>query len=302
MTNDVAPEGFDEPRFSNSLRYEAELPAHKVLDHLKFLRTFDERYEQKAHFWLLMLLPAVLLCGLGILLMVKTWVIPAVFVIAGGVGVGILGVARWAYYSHFDLENRRYELATGLVSLLSNDMGQDTPVAISIDFKPHNDRSKLARKGKVGHWDVQYFSDPWFQLNGRLLDGTTFKLSVIEKQQDRSRKKISASGKTKFKQKKKYASEAIINFKLKEKRYQLSDSLSTNLKATLKALRESGEFPLWVEPKRIDSDGNAITFRTTASGQWDVAEAGNPPVERDGLQWLALSFVAVYRSLQPVKN
>ena len=127
----------------------------------------------------------------------------------------IIRSAKFYKISVSDLDNRRHELATGLVRLV----GADQPLTMVVDFREHDHEDHLQRKGKVGRWNAEFYVDQWLQLQGRLVDGTKFTIRLIEKQQLRRRQKTSASGRQKTKTKTKSSSEAILTLKVKGKRY-----------------------------------------------------------------------------------
>ena len=59
----------------------------------------------------------------------------------------IFGFAQMAINGRFDLDDRRYEIVTGIMQLLSKDMAADAEVSVSIDFRPHQPFRDFARSG-----------------------------------------------------------------------------------------------------------------------------------------------------------
>ena len=196
----------------------------------------------------------------------------------------------------FDLDNRRYELATGLVRLVGADMGADQPLAMHVDFREHTHEDHLQRRGKVGHWNAEFYVDQWLQLEGRLVDGTKFTIRLIEKQQERSRTKRGASGKLKTKEKTKISSEAIVSLKFKGKRYPRAAEQSATIEQYLK-------LPQWTTLKSVDASGSQLTLRSTTRASWTAGAA--EPTEGDstcdGVQWVAMMLLSLYAMLHASK-
>ncbi|MAD80757.1 MAG: hypothetical protein QGG71_24140 [Pirellulaceae bacterium] len=286
---------FDEAKFKRSLCYNVTSSAETVLTDMDFLRQFDIEQEKKSRLWL----------GVGWLGIVGIVIGAACFfgmqsvVLGGAAGVlglvtAIAGFSVRAIHGRLDLDDRRYEVVAGLLRLLSKDMADDAPVTVALDFQPHNHKKKLQRKGKVGYWNVQFFVDGWLTMQGRFLDGTKYTVTLIEKQQDRHRTKRSASGKTKHKHKTKNSSEAIISLKIKEKRYPQAQELYKTLNETLK-------LPSWVELKSVVAEGDVLTLRTTSRVTWDAPGPGEKAAARDGINWMAMMFLSLYRFLNNSK-
>lgn len=117
------------------------------------------------------------------------------------------------------LDVTRIETLERLSGLLSADMAPDATMRVRLDLQRVDHRSKLERTGSVGPWKVQYFTDPWLRLGGRLLDGTTFQLGLVTAHQARTKTKRSASGKTKTKRKTKQSMRARLRLQVKPARY-----------------------------------------------------------------------------------
>ena len=200
-----------------------------------------------------------------------------------------------------DVPDRRYEAALGILKLVRRDLAQDSLVEVQVDCRPHNHKSKKVRTGKVSYWNVKYHVDNWFVLRGAFADGTKFSMMLIEKHQDRSRTKRSASGKIKHKSKTKIASEAILRFKIKPKKNpDLRDGWQGRVKSNHAAVR----LPNWTQRKSLDAKGDRITLRSTTKSSWDAvnrAQQGKKKVERDGVKWMAMMFLSLYGVLDAAK-
>ncbi len=213
-------------RFNSTLVYSRRAPIDALLEDLAELRAFDGKQEK-----ILTLLDnrwhgrldrcdrvdhpgQFVRCRTGIPRLVRDH---RVFVVMTVVGFA----TRWAR-SRLNLENRRYELAERIIRFLGRDSRPDAEVSLQLDLQRPNIKRKAVRNGQVGPWKVTYYTDPWLRLQGRLLDGTAYRLTAIEKHQLRSKTYRSRSGKMKSKSKTKSASELIVGVRVKSRRYPSS--------------------------------------------------------------------------------
>lgn len=294
---------FDEAKFRRSLRYQVNDTAESVLADMAFLRQFDRGHEKRSRNWKIagfIGLPfffIALLCFLNANTdRVNRDVSTTAGIVTGGVGLLLISVGFGMCWKHssLDLDDRRYEVVAGLLRLLSKDMADDARVTVKIDFRPHNHARKLLRKGKAGYWNVKFFVDRWLEVSGSFVDGTKYSVTLIEKQQDRHRTKRSASGKTKHKYKTKNSSEAIISLKIKQKRYPRAQGLYGKFQKTVK-------LPPWVNLKSVRADGDRLTLRTTTPTKWDAVGPEGKRPKRDGVNWMAMMFLSLYRLLNVSK-
>ncbi|MEP3478518.1 MAG: hypothetical protein ABJZ55_04665 [Fuerstiella sp.] len=290
------PTDFDEAAFRRSLTYSSTAVPSEVLQDLATIRNLDENAEHNNRFWNLVIAGCVLAMLAAIPAMMAE--LPVVAMLLGAAGLVSLCVSmtRKAHNNRLDVPNRRYELVAEVLGYLGKDIGPDETVTVAIDFRPHNHKSKFDRKGKAGKWNVKYFVDSWLTLSGRLMDGTKFNISMIEKHQDRSRTSTSRSGKTKWKSKTKDASEAILQLKVKPRRYP-------NLSA-LAGTTNSHEFqlPPAVGVKAFFADDETLRLRTTSARQWDVYPMQDRPGKHDGVTWLATKLMTLYGLLNSARQ
>ena len=94
-----------------------------------------------------------------------------------------------AYFSHsrLNLDDKKYELMNKFIRLISVDMSASELLTARLIFGKHDRKEAFVKNGHVGYWNVDFFVNEWFTLNGRLLDGSKFSFSIKEKQQNRSR-------------------------------------------------------------------------------------------------------------------
>ncbi|MDA7492568.1 hypothetical protein OAM37_00915 [bacterium] len=300
---------FDEAGFQKTLVYKSKSSPETVIAQLSSLRSMDKKIEETRKKYSIVLLAGGLafvggflgilaLDGLGAGIV---GLIVVLLLMAGGALAFIWGMYCLNANSMQDVPDRRYEAALGILKLVRKDLAQDSLVEIQVDCRPHNHKSKKVRTGKVSYWNVKYHVDNWFVLRGAFADGTKFSMMLIEKHQDRSRTKRSASGKIKHKSKTKIASEAILRFKIKPKKNpDLRDGWQGRVKSNHAAVR----LPNWTQRKSLDAKGDRITLRSTTKSSWDAvnrAQQGKKKVERDGVKWMAMMFLSLYGVLDAAK-
>ncbi|MGI9442076.1 MAG: hypothetical protein ACR2N1_06395 [Rubripirellula sp.] len=300
---------FDEAGFQKTLVYKSKSSPETVIAQLSSLRSMDKRVEEaRKKYGIVRLAGGLAFVGgfLGILALDGldagiVGLIVVLLLMVGGALAFIWGMYCLNANSMQDVPDRRYEAALGILKLVRKDLAQDSLVEIQVDCRPHNHKSKKVRTGKVSYWNVKYHVDNWFVLRGAFADGTKFSMMLIEKHQDRSRTKRSASGKIKHKSKTKIASEAILRFKIKPKKNpDLRDGWQGRVKSSHAAVR----LPAWTQRKSLDAKGDRITLRSTTKSSWDAvnrAQQGATKVQRDGVKWMAMMFLSLYGVLDAAK-
>ncbi|PHR96530.1 MAG: hypothetical protein COA78_28690 [Blastopirellula sp.] len=283
----VAPYSLNENVFKKTLQYQSNATVKSVLNDFEYFQQFDKEQEKKCLTWGMICGAGVVLAVAGILLCFNEQTSFGIPVIVVGAVVAIAAGINYQINKRLDLENKRYELASGVLQLLKTDMAEDSTINVALDFNPHNHKAKFVRSGKVGYWNAKFYLDKWLEIQGRFVDGTKFSLTFIEKQQDRHRTKRSASGKTKHKYKTKNASEVIVSLKIKNKRYPHLESLINDL-------NKSVQLPPWVELKSVVTDGDALTIRSVTKNSWGSKD-------KDGVNWVALKFLSLYKLLNDAK-
>ena len=284
----------DLTKFKRTLLYQRHVPVDSVLADIKLLRQLDLDKEKKIRVW-----STVAWIGVGVLVVggvcfVLEMKAIATALLVVGLLLAIIGFVAYRIHGRLNLDDRRYEVVAGLLALLSKDMSDDSIVNVKLDFRPHNHRAKFVHRGKVGPWKAAFYVDKWLDVRGSLMDGTKYSVTMIEKQQDRSRTKVNARGKVKRKRKTKNSSEAIVGLKIKEKRYP-------NAHQSYGRIRNLIKLPPWVELKAIQADGDRLTLRATTKSTWDVAGPGKKRLSRDGVNWMAMMFLSLYRALNVSK-
>ena len=201
----------DVDQFQQHLKYTATRPLPGVLADLKSIAELDQLAQQKkqkigrmqgwcvAVFIVSILLTifmaaneVFLLAGLG-----------AIAVVASFIGLAIYG-RRLAPWQKLDVPDFRHQLPKQVLEMVMRDVDATTPVAIALDFNSsmiQAKRTDSAPHPYRGGWTRDTFEDPWMTVQGALLDGTSFELSLTEFWNQSQGYKTSASGKRKHKNK-----------------------------------------------------------------------------------------------------
>lgn len=244
----------------SSLVYEATANAAQVAGDVAGMEQFDRENEKKQKTWLAVGLVGILLIGCGtataILLAAQNEMMPVVGGVVAVIGLitAIVGFVCYAKFGKFNLEDMRYIVLKNLVRLLKTDMRDEDAFQIKVSFLAHNHKHHFQRSGAAGSWNAKFYRHPWLTIAGSLLDGARFCVTITEKQQDRHRSKISASGKHKTKYKTKNSGEAAVSIKFKAKRYPRFTSGQAEIHNAL-------QLPDGVLLKSVDSTDESLTIR-----------------------------------------
>ena len=264
-------------------------PLSTVLATLEELRTLDQEAEAGVKKWRTIGCLSIIGVIGGIFLLAQELMVVGGLLLVAGLGTGITGLVKASQHGRLDVENRRYEFVSGVLDYLRRDMAKEEILQLELDIRPHNDRSKFDRKGTAGRWKASFFVDPWLVLRGRLLDGTKFSLSMVEKQQDRYRNKRSASGKLKTKYKTKNVSELIIALRPKPKRYPAAAEVTPPQDCFV-------ALPPWATVKNLAVADGVLEFRSTTKAGWHVTTETSGK-RQDAVGWAAGKFVYLYSLL-----
>ena len=288
-------------RFNSTLVYSRRASIDALLEDLAELRAFDGKQEKILTVWtivgtvgLLGAIASIFLANSSSAARVSTawYAIIGVFVAMTVVGFA----TRWAR-SRLNLEDRRYELAERILRFLRRDSRPDAEVSLQLDLQRPSIKRKAVRQGQVGPWKVTYFSDPWLRLQGRLVDGTAYRLTAIEKHQLRSKTYRSRSGKMKSKSKTKSATELIVGVRVKGRRYPELSKLAP------KNAHQVVQLPEWASLKacRIDapasSDRATLVLKSATTQAWSCEAMGDAEPPTSGVRWFAMSILSVYQVL-----
>jgi hypothetical protein len=248
----------DVQQFSKEPIYRATVPCTQVLEDLQGLGQLDALKEKQQG--------QTSLVG-GLSLFASFILLPMGFLGFHGEGIGavlgwsgavlaavcVIAFILSSRHKRLNLENRRYELAARAVALLQTDIAPDEPVTLELDLRPetHDDKYQNESRTPSG-WKVKHYLDPWLSLQGRLLDGTHFRLEMTERIQMRNRTKTNARGKTKYKTKRLSNSLLRVRLRVKPERYQHLGRLGSQAKGAVQMLTGTRLKALTVEADRVD--------------------------------------------------
>ncbi|WNG55372.1 hypothetical protein F0U59_11720 [Archangium gephyra] len=290
----------DVDQFSNEPIYRATVPCPQVLEDLQQLEKIDalrEKQQARATKVGTLTLAAGVLClfvgfmvmdgeGVG---MPLTWAGTALTL----VGIGAFIVR--ARHQRLNLENRRYELASRLVGLLQADIAPDEPVTLELDLRPatHADKYQNESKTRSG-WNVKHYLDTWLSLQGRLLDGTHFRVEMTERTQERKRTKTNVRGKTKYQSKQKSDALLRVRLRVKPERYQHLERFGARAKGAMQLLKGTQLKDLTVEADRVDMTLHLAS--PWAAGE-EPPPSGTGPAPLNGQRVVAMALLSLYQLL-----
>jgi hypothetical protein len=283
-------------QFKRTLVYRRKAPIDVILDDVVSIRALDQTSEVRQHAWTAVgCLGLVATIATGVLIASNPmnprvlYILPAALLI-----LMVAGFVLGARHKRTNVENRRYQLLSRVLELLKRDCPHAAEVVVALDLRRPDIKEKYVRKGKSGSWDVKYYTDRWMNVQGRLLDGTAFRLALIDKHQARSRWATGRSGKMKHKSKSKSATEAALLLKAKARRYPRLNELSGQARSAVK-------LPEWAVLKafaiKSDPDAHRLALSAATKTKWDVAEPGKSEQPSSGVRLVAMMFLSLYQVL-----
>lgn len=198
-----------------------------------------------------------------------------------------------AKYEQRDLEDRRYQLIARLVRCLAMDMRPDQPLRVMLDLRKPDVAPKHTHKGTTNGWAVEYFRDPWLQLQGRFADGTRFAIRITDIVQNRSRPKIGQSGKRKIKTKQKGKAIAVVELAAKPEAYPL-------LPQVAEGVREAVQLPGQARLKDLKIRGHRLALECIIPYDWHEAEESEDRLV--GSRVVAMMLLSLYQVLNLARS
>ena len=197
--------------------YQRHARPEEIIADVAHLRMVDAAIEKLSSKW------TKIAIGLGIATFVQIFIIalfPPILVTFVICGI-VLTVAIIKAYkaSKLDLENRRYELLARLLEVLARDMAPSYPLHVYLDLRAAELPLKLVNTYKRGSWNFKAYRDNWLWMQGDLLDGNVFTVSMTERLRVRSGWKRGASGKMKHKTKRKSKHEVQVRVAVRLKKH-----------------------------------------------------------------------------------
>ena len=288
-------------RFNSTLVYSRTAPIATLLEDLAELRAFDSKQERLLSKWTTVGVLG-LLGTFGSFFLIALSQSPKVMA-AGPVIIGsfvvmtIVGFSVRIARSKMNLENRRYELAEKVLKFLGRDSRPEGQISVHLDLQRPNIKRKEVRKGKVGPWKVKYYTDPWLRIQGRLLDGTAYRLVATEKHQHRVKTYRSRSGKWKSKSKAKSGTDLNVCVRVKSRRFP--DLTKTNVKQ----VRQIVQLPEWAILKacQVDAPANSeratLVLKSATKVNWSCEPTDGEESPTSGVRWFAMSILSLYQVL-----
>ena len=224
-------------RLQSTLVYKTSATSQEVLGHIGSMRSIDKLAESRQRWGILFIVLGILGLFAGIMTGAFNAPLPLVVVVVGGmVCLLVFGIVKTISASQLNLVDRRYLLLQEVVDMLRRDMASDALINVRVDFNAATANSKYQNKGKVGYWNVKFYADPWFSVQGRLLDGCGFLLELDELTQKRSRWKRTVRGKSKYKTKTKTSTVATLRLKAKPEKYPQLQAVAAKVENAISRL------------------------------------------------------------------
>ena len=298
----VSKEGFemsiDITEFEKNYVYERTATIPEVTADLQTIAQFDAHHEQLKKKWGFAIAGSVLFgiasfFGLAISKQLDRNTVLAVIWLGLCFCGFVFCIMQYRKHSRSDLANRRYELLEEVLRLLLRDSSEKETVAVRLDLQRPDHTTKRTGEGKVGPWSVKYYADPWLDLSGRLLDGTSFRLEGLEKYQARRKTYRSTSGKTKSKSKSKNALQVTLSLKPSAKQYVTPDAIAAKLESTV-------QLPGWSARKSVGLHKDRLQLTAQTTAEWHGKPL--PPQPDDttyasGPHLVAMMFLSLYQAL-----
>ncbi len=162
----------------------------QLRDTLRGLRAQDqEMARQKARWtkwsvgsWLTAAVSFIAIIVTGIAELLALVALFAVLLLAGVV-MGIVSVVKAYRYRAQDLEDRRLEVAEGLLQTVGEDVAPKSAMSMEMSFEPYQRHGQLVDQQKSRNiYPIveSRYKDTWFQAKGRLADGNRFRVEVTQ--------------------------------------------------------------------------------------------------------------------------
>jgi len=283
-------------QFKRSKRYQRAAAAEKIVADVGTLRRWDLDAEaRRAKFGRY--------CGgaaaAALVCFILSFVLPGFVMVTAPLALIFVSLALVAGVKYFaakkqDVENRRYELVSKILSLVGADIDPDAAVTVQLDLSPTEQSSKLESKGERGRWKVKYYVDPWLSVEGRFLDGTRFRLALTEYFQRRTRWAQSRSGKMKRKSKSKTATRATLQLKVKPSKYPGLDKVAGSAQGAV-------QLPEQATLRGVSGDATGLVLKAGMPLGWTAPPPGEPDQDHGGARTVAMMFMSLYQVLNLTK-
>lgn len=296
---------FDLDQFRKTLLYEAEDTISDIQSHIDEMRDMDIHFETLERRWKYLgcggclMIPLSFVGGIALSSLISEAASGIAMLVGLGIGIvaAVVGfIAKWVT-GRKNIENKRYELLHRTLGMLVRDMPKDTKVKAKLDMRPRN--HKLKRTGKEKRqkgwrtWTVSLYDDPWLTLDGRLLDGTKFRLQMEEKYQHW----IWRGKKTKVKEKSNTLATLIL--RIKPEKHPMLEKVALDGS-------EAVQLPEGVIFKRFIPTEASLMMKTSVKVPWNVPppagqevakKKGQTEAQVAGHQMVAMMFLSLFQIL-----
>ena len=152
-----------------------------VLGKLTKVRAEDKVAEKKAKFFGMLMgiaIAAVIICFIAGFVTESVFV----FVIAGMLVVPlIVFIVLYVQHKAHDLEDRKIDIPSRLLSVLNCDIPKDEKVDLELDFRDYRKGGEqLSKEGGMFSVRVYKFEHSWLKATVKLADGSSVKLTVVD--------------------------------------------------------------------------------------------------------------------------
>lgn len=291
-------------KFRETCLYEAHAACPRVIEELRSLGTEAteqgrrrERLGRVGCFSLVaaVVVPFVLVLlaagsDSGVAMVLVTTPLALVLVL---VGLGAYGVRAMGGRPLPPVEGRRHELVSRVLRLLQADMSPTEPVSLRLDLRPEGQDAQLVGTSKTPRgWIVKRYVEPWLTLQGRLVDGTHFRLDMTERAALRSRSK---QGLSRMKHKSKRSADTTLRVRLRVKPERYPE-----LERWGGAAGGAVKLPPGAVLKSLDVTADRVDLLVRLTLPWTPRPGEAPSVS--GTQVVAMTFLSLYQFLNRARE
>jgi len=232
--------------FRKTLTYTATASVAQIFQDLDEIAKIDKQIENKRT-------QAIIVLAIGGVVLFAFPLFPTlgVILIVGSSVVLIVGGILFVRFSPLNIQNYRRELIKPLLSLVTRDSKENATFNIHLVFSSPTAKNKQISSGNHPNrhgWKVQLFQDQWCNLEGELLDGNRFQLTLSELNRIASGRNPRGKYKSKTKLK---GSEIILKVNCSPRQYGA-------IKVLREEAREAIQLPPGVEVKGLKMTDKAI--------------------------------------------
>ncbi len=263
-------------RFKQTKKYEGAGTLAQIEEDLAHIRGLDQQSESWA--WVKWMIPL----PIPVMFFVAVGSNTPQLIISGPVLMIALWIVVWMK-RRYDVENRRYELANGMVRMLKLD--PQSPLRMGLVLTPIEVGHKVA--GRNGCWT--YYRDPWLYLEGRLADGVAFHFARTG-YYDSYFHSVTSGRVTRTTTKKSWHFEDVVTLTFDPSRFPDPARLG------VQAVDKLG-LPKAIEVRHFDSSPGRLMLAIHGGFKWDATPGGDVRGALDAVPFTGLLFNSLYNIL-----